>query len=376
MDRDGGSHRGRAGPGGRVVGHPGAVGQQGVRDQTEASGGCHTRGVRWGVPERGPGHGHGHTAPGTVRTTGTGDRSLRTTWTVGAAVRHPGGAVVDGTAAGPDEQAVASTPTTSRTAAAPVRRRLDGITDVTRPGRIDPVRSAVGRRSGLDRLEPDLGPHAFGFARSCLYPPPANAPGLDTTAFPGDTLQVPVDPGIAAVLQRYPLPNDSAGSFGANTYATPSSVITNADQFSLRLDNAFSAKDQFFARFNIDNLTGPTTNPDQTAIDPSFGTTYIDRQRNVIGTWTRNVSPRLILVSSLSITRSTPGFPTQVAIDAVAEKAIICPAVMSHRRPAQVAACNGCSSKRSITFARLSGDLSFWKRRISSGVGSWPITSR
>ena len=98
---------------------------------------------------------------------------------------------------------------------------------------------------------------------------------------------VPVDPGIPAVLQRYPLPNDSAGSFRGNTYATPSSVITNADQFSLRLDNAFSAKDQFFARFNIDNLTGPTTNPDQTAIDPSFGTTYIDRQRNVIGTWTR-----------------------------------------------------------------------------------------
>ena len=134
--------------------------------------------------------------------------------------------------------------------------------------------------------------------------------GLDTSAFPGDTLEVPVDPGIAAVLTRYPLPNYPQGSFGAHTYATPSKVITNANQFSLRLDHSFSAKDQFFARFNFDNLTGPTTNPDQTAIDPSFATTYIDRQRNVVGTYTRTVSPHLAFESSISITRSTPGFPT------------------------------------------------------------------
>ena len=34
--------------------------------------------------------------------------------------------------------------------------------------------------------------------------------GLDTTAFPGDTLMVPIDPGIARVLARYPLPNNPA----------------------------------------------------------------------------------------------------------------------------------------------------------------------
>jgi len=134
--------------------------------------------------------------------------------------------------------------------------------------------------------------------------------GLDTTAFPGDTLEVPVDPGIASVLKRYPLPNDPAGSFGIYTYATPSNVVTNANQFSLRIDHAFSSRDHFFARFNMDNLTGPVTNPDQTAIDPSFGVTYIDRQRNVAASYTRTVSPRLTLESLLSITRSTPGFPT------------------------------------------------------------------
>ena len=134
--------------------------------------------------------------------------------------------------------------------------------------------------------------------------------GLDTTAFPGDTLDIPVDPGIAAVLKRYPLPNHPTGSYGAFTYATASKVDTDANQFSLRLDHKFSAKDQFFARFNLDNLTGPTTNPDQTAIDPTFGVTYVDRQRNVVGTYTRTVTPRLTLESSISITRTTPGFPT------------------------------------------------------------------
>ena len=125
-----------------------------------------------------------------------------------------------------------------------------------------------------------------------------------------DTLAVPVNPAIAAILARYPLPNLPTGPFKANTYATASKVVTNANQFSIRIDHKFSSKDQFLARFNYDNLTGPTTNPDQTAIDPSFAVEYKDRQRNVLGTWTHTVSPRMTLESLISITRTTPGFPT------------------------------------------------------------------
>ena len=75
--------------------------------------------------------------------------------------------------------------------------------------------------------------------------------GLDTVTYPDgsvDTLAGPVNPGIATVLARYPLPNFGAGAFQAHTYATASRVSTNADQFSLRLDHKISAKDQFFAR--------------------------------------------------------------------------------------------------------------------------------
>jgi hypothetical protein len=197
------------------------------------------------------------------------------------------------------------------------------------PGRIPPFRR---NEFGFTNGGPVFIPHVYDGRKRTFYfvqyqgfrqvlgttqvmpvPTATERTGVDSVTYPDgsvDTLHVPVDPGIAAVLARYPLPNYAAGPFAAHTYATASKVATNADQFSVRLDHRLSAKDQFFARFNFDNLTGPTTNPDQTAIDPAFGIQYFDQQRNVVGTYTRSVSPRLVLESSISITRSTPGFPT------------------------------------------------------------------
>ncbi|WP_158751797.1 TonB-dependent receptor [Acidobacterium sp. S8] len=134
--------------------------------------------------------------------------------------------------------------------------------------------------------------------------------GLDTSAYAGDTLYVPVDGQIAQVLTRYPLPNYPQGAYGAHTYATSSKVDTTANQFSIRIDQKMDEKSQLFARFNWDNLSGPTTNPDQTAIDRSFGVEYIDHQRNGVLTYSRTVSPRYSFESSISFTRTTPQFPT------------------------------------------------------------------
>ncbi len=150
----------------------------------------------------------------------------------------------------------------------------------------------------------------LGTTQVLPVPSLAQRQGIDTTAFPGDTLFVPVNSQIAKLLARYPLPNDTAGPFGASTYATSSKVTTDADQFSIRVDHKLSDKAQLFGRFTMDNLTGPTTNPDQTAIDPSFGIQYIDHQRNAVITYTRTVSPTYLWSSSLSFTRSTPSFPT------------------------------------------------------------------
>ncbi len=197
------------------------------------------------------------------------------------------------------------------------------------PGRIPPFRR---NEFGLTNGGPIFVPHVYdGRSRTFYFaqyqgfrqvlgttqvmpvPTAQERAGMDVVTYPDgstDTLNVPVDPSIAAILARYPLPNYTQGAFQDRTYATASKVVTDANQFSVRIDHKISPKDQFFARFNLDDLTGPTTNPDQTAIDPSFGVHYLDRQRNVVGTYTRTASPRLILQSLLSITRSTPGFPT------------------------------------------------------------------
>ncbi len=197
------------------------------------------------------------------------------------------------------------------------------------PGRIPPFRR---NEFGFTNGGPVYLPHIYDGRKRTFYfvqyqgfrqvlgttqvmpvPTAAERAGIDAVTYSDgttDTLTVPVDPSIAAILARYPMPNYTTGAFGARTYATASKVATDADQFSVRIDHGFSPKDQFYARFTMDNLTGPTTNPDQTAIDPAFAVQYIDRQRNVMGAYTRTVSPRLILESLISITRTTPGFPT------------------------------------------------------------------
>ncbi len=151
----------------------------------------------------------------------------------------------------------------------------------------------------------------LGTTQVIPVPTPEERAGRDSTAFPGDTLLVPVDPAISKLLARYPLPNDSQGPYGARTYATSSKVSTVSDQFSARLDHRISDRSQLVARFAWNNITGPTTNPSQTAIDPSFAVRYIDHQRNAVVDYTRTFSPSFISESALSFTRTTPSFPSQ-----------------------------------------------------------------
>ena len=153
----------------------------------------------------------------------------------------------------------------------------------------------------------------LGTTQVLAVPTAAERAGQDVVTYPDgstDTLQVPVNPAIATVLARYPLPNNPTGAYGARTYAAPSNVNTDTDQFSIRIDQKVGPKGQLFGRFNYDNLTGPTTNPDQTLLDPSFGVQYVDRQRNGVITYTRTASPRFLWSTSLSFTRTTPSFVT------------------------------------------------------------------
>jgi Carboxypeptidase regulatory-like domain len=151
----------------------------------------------------------------------------------------------------------------------------------------------------------------LGTTQVFAVPTGAERQGIDTTTFPGDTLTVPVSSAIAPLLSRYPLPNDPNGPFGARTYATSSKVVTNTDQFSVRVDHRISDKATLFTRFSLNQVNGPTTNPDQTAIDPSFAVNFFDHQRNAAVRYSRTISPHLSFTTSFGYIRSTPFFPAQ-----------------------------------------------------------------
>jgi hypothetical protein len=140
-------------------------------------------------------------------------------------------------------------------------------------------------------------------------PTAAERAGFDTTAFPGDTLIVPVDARIAKLLARYPLPNDPQGPYGARTFATSSKVSIVSNQFSARIDHRLSSKAQLFGRFSLNQIEGPTTNPSQSAIARDFAVEFRDHQRNAVVTYSRTTSARLAWDVSVSFTRTTPSFP-------------------------------------------------------------------
>jgi hypothetical protein len=150
----------------------------------------------------------------------------------------------------------------------------------------------------------------LGTTQVLPVPSLAERQGIDTTTFPGDTLTVPVSSAIVPVLNGYPMPNERGGAFGDRTYAASSKVVTHTDQFSIRVDHTLSDKASLVVRFSLNQVTGPLTNPDQTAINPGFGVRFFDHQRNVGVHYTRAISARLTSDTSLSYIRSTPFFPT------------------------------------------------------------------
>ena len=155
----------------------------------------------------------------------------------------------------------------------------------------------------------------FGTTQVFAVPTADERKGIDTTTYKGDTLSVPVSAEIAPLINRYPLPNDQRGPFGARTYAAFSKVVTNTDQFSIRVDHHFSDKSVLFGRFSLNQVNGPTTNPDQTAIDPSFGVNFFDHQRSATIHYERALSSTLSLSAAFGYVRSTPIFPTRNSSD-------------------------------------------------------------
>src|SRR5215472_11231 len=219
-----------------------------------------------------------------------------------------------------------------RNAAFDARNFFDHATPVT-PERLPPfVRNEFGAAIGGPVVLPgayDGRDKTFFFAQYAGFrqvlgttqvlsvPTADERKGIDTTTYPktdtspGDTLYVPVNAEIATLLNRYPLPNLPTGAYGPRTYATSSKVTTDTDQFSIRVDHKISDKATLFTRFSLNQIDGPTTNPDQTAIDPSFAVKFFDHQRNAAVSYARTITLNLTSTTLVGYVRSTPIFPAQ-----------------------------------------------------------------
>jgi len=210
-----------------------------------------------------------------------------------------------------------------RNAAFDARNFFDRRT-IAEPGRIPPfARNEFGFALGGPVILPGISSgrdrtfffgqfqgfrQVLGTTQVLSVPTATEREGQDTTAYPGDTLFVPVNAQIAPILAAYPAPNDIQGPYGARTYATSAKVATETNQFSVRIDHKTSDKARLFVRFNFNNVNGPLTNPSQAAIDRSFSILFHDHQRNAALNYTRTVSPHFTSESSVGYIRTTPLF--------------------------------------------------------------------
>ena len=150
----------------------------------------------------------------------------------------------------------------------------------------------------------------LGTTQVLSVPTAGERAGYDTTAFPGDTLIVPVDPRIAKLLARYPLPNDPEGPYGARTYATSSKVATVLRSvFRAHRSSDFGKVATLRAL-----LAGEHHRPHHQS-EPNGHRAGLRRgvhrsQRNAAITYRNSPSPSFNWELSVSFTRTTPSFPT------------------------------------------------------------------
>ena len=128
-----------------------------------------------------------------------------------------------------------------------------------------------------------------------------------------DQLHVPLNSVAQGILNKYPLPNQPNGAFGANTYNFLFKQPTVYDQFSVRLDQHFSDKDSFFARASYVNHNANETDPVAAIENSSFSSTSFSNPRNYSLSETHVFSPTLLSTFTFTLNRQLEGqmTPTQ-----------------------------------------------------------------
>ncbi|MGO8720174.1 MAG: TonB-dependent receptor domain-containing protein [Acidobacteriaceae bacterium] len=122
--------------------------------------------------------------------------------------------------------------------------------------------------------------------------------------------QVPLNSVAKEVLNKYPLPNQPNGIYGANTYNYQFSQPTTMNQYSVRIDYTPSQKDALFARYSQINNTQADTDPVAAIEGPGFSASGYNWPRNLafseVHTFTPNLQATTLLAFNRQIESSMP----------------------------------------------------------------------
>ena len=131
----------------------------------------------------------------------------------------------------------------------------------------------------------------LGTTQVMPVPTAAERQGIDTTTFPGDTLTVPVNADSYASARWVSAAERAKRSVWRSHICDVVEGCRRAPTSSrCAVDHQISDKASLLTRFSLNQVTGPLTNPDQTAINPSFGVQFFDHQRNAGVKYTRTIS--------------------------------------------------------------------------------------
>jgi len=122
--------------------------------------------------------------------------------------------------------------------------------------------------------------------------------------------QLPLSNAAQKVLSTYPKANQSQEiqSIPAeNAFVAGVRTPTNADQFSVRVDQHFSDKDSVFVRVSYVNNSQPIGDPSRYVIDPSFSSNTTRGERNSVLGYTHVFSPTLLNSLTLTVPRTIQG---------------------------------------------------------------------
>jgi len=137
-----------------------------------------------------------------------------------------------------------------------------------------------------------------GLNRNRIFDPLTTA-GTGATAlrqpFPGNRIPVArFDPVTKPITDLYPLPNIGGREFQPNNFFFAPSDIDTANQYDIKVDHNFTDRDRTFYRWSIrrDNKlqNGPLP---QSAFGGGLGQTVILPSDNLVGSWTRTLTPTL-----------------------------------------------------------------------------------